>query len=76
MLKCLEAQAVFPMVLTVHILELLELHHLLAIQLSMVLLEVQVLGSMVQQVLDELAELLRDDHSIMLHIIQYKLYVH
>ena len=29
--------------------------------------------SMVQQVLDELVELLQDDHSIMLHIIQYKL---
>ncbi len=66
----------FQMDLVAHIIELLEHHHLLAIQLSMVSLEVQALEAMAQQVLDELVELLQDDHFIMLRIIRYKLFVH
>lgn len=75
MLKCLEVQVAYQMELMVHILELPELHHLLVIQLSMVLLEVQALDSMVLQVQDELVGLLQGEHSIMLYITQYKQYV-
>lgn len=76
MLKSLEGQVVFPMVLTVHILVLLELHLLQAIQISMGLLDELALIFIEQQVLDELVELPQDEHFIMLPIIQYKLSVH
>lgn len=66
----------FLMELTVHILVLLELHLLQAIQISMGLLDELALVFIEQQVLDELVELPQDEYFIMLLIIQYKLFVH